>query len=199
MIPVYVSGTRTPLRAHTTDRTRSHGRLGMSGCADVGPGGWGWGGGGRLRGRLVAWLSLFWPSWSAYLAFFQNCYQGFVLANYFLLLQQCLGGRAGLVRLIGEKPPQKRGRFCWCLWHRPDRTFDKPYSVYLSYKRRSMQFVAVMPTIGVATVILGAIGKWDPASFDPSNAFLWLSIIHIVRCRPRARMCIGSDHVPRRA
>ena len=60
----------------------------------------------------VAWLSLFFPSSTTYLEFFQNLYQGFVLANYFLLRQLCLGGRAGLVRLIGEKAPVKRGRRC---------------------------------------------------------------------------------------
>ena len=128
----------------------------------------------------MAWLSLFFPSTATYLAFFQNCYQGFVLANFFLLLQQCLGGRAGLVRLIGEKAPIKRGRFLWCLWERADRTFDKPYEVYLTYKRRSMQFVVVMPAIGLATVILYAVGKWNSDDWAPGNAFVWMSLIHII-------------------
>jgi len=128
---------------------------------------------------LVAWFSLFFPSTSQYLAFIQSCYQGFVLANYFLLLQLCLGGRAGLVRLIGQKPPKKRGRRCWCLWELEDRHFDQPYHIYLSYKRRSMQFVLVMPTLGLITIILTALEVYNSDEFSFDSAFMWISIIHI--------------------
>lgn len=125
---------------------------------------------------VCSWLSLVWSEYSVYINVIRDCYEAFVVYNFFVLFMEYLGADAAARKLVlSMKGPRRLPPPMCCLHHRPN------YRHFLSFCSIGiLQYVVVRVSTTVASVAMELNHVYCPESMDPRFGHFYTTVINAV-------------------
>eukprot|EP01095_Lingulamoeba_sp_RSL-Kostka_P008957 TRINITY_DN3054_c3_g1_i1.p1 TRINITY_DN3054_c3_g1~~TRINITY_DN3054_c3_g1_i1.p1 ORF type:complete len:397 (+),score=122.09 TRINITY_DN3054_c3_g1_i1:61-1251(+) len=121
---------------------------------------------------IDSWLSLTFPKAAVYFDVLRDCYEAYVLYQFFVLLVQFCDGETILIAFLEDKESMSHPwPFC-CL---PKIPLGKKFFIWC--KACILQFVIVNPFTAVIAMILEACGVYDSGSFSPTKGYIYLAVV----------------------
>lgn len=117
-------------------------------------------------------MSLALPDWAFVFDVFRDCYEAYVIYEFFVLLVQFCDGEDNLIEILNDKPPQEHP---WPFCFLPKFSMGRRF--YILCKRCVLQFVIVKPLLAFVEVILELCGVFHDGSFSPKYGYLYVTII----------------------
>eukprot|EP01127_Copromyxa_protea_P007128 TRINITY_DN17046_c0_g1_i1.p1 TRINITY_DN17046_c0_g1~~TRINITY_DN17046_c0_g1_i1.p1 ORF type:complete len:391 (-),score=51.35 TRINITY_DN17046_c0_g1_i1:46-1218(-) len=122
-----------------------------------------------------SWLSLRFRDYSLYFDIARDCYEAYVLHQFFSLLLAYIevgNGPNYIERVLEEQPKQKHPIPCCCL------PMFKPGPLFLLITKQCiLQYVLIRPLMAIAASILQATGVYEEGHFQPTHGYLWVTLI----------------------
>eukprot|EP00128_Syssomonas_multiformis_P000207 Colp12_sorted_trinity150504_noHs@18201 len=123
---------------------------------------------------IDSWLSLRFPDAAIYLNTLRNCYEAFVLYQFFMLLVSFLGGEHELERKLGSEHPIPHP---WPFYHCLGKIEVSHPNFLLHVKRGILQFVVVKPLLAILAIILEASGVFEDGHWRTDRGYMYITIL----------------------
>ncbi|KAF2068487.1 hypothetical protein CYY_010187 [Polysphondylium violaceum] len=123
---------------------------------------------------IDSWLSLYFKRdyWALFIDVARDCYEAYVLYNFFKLLTCYLGGEEAIYALLTRKDKQRLTFPLSCFSFYPKKNF------YLICLQNIIQYAIIKPTLAIVAVILYKFRKYEDSNFSPSQGYLYITIIN---------------------
>jgi len=123
---------------------------------------------------IDSWLSIKFINYAVYFDIGRDCYEAYVLYQFFSLLIAYIEGDQpeNLVKLLANKEIVGHPIPCCCLPH-----FKPSVYFFVRTKQCILQYVLVKPTMSLVAAILQIFGKYQEGNFKPIYGYLYVSII----------------------
>jgi len=123
---------------------------------------------------IDSWFSLRWKDYAIYFDIFRDCYEAFVIYQFFLLLTAYIEGNSPgtLFKKLEEKPAVKYPPPLCFLPH------FKPSPLFLILTKQCiLQYVIVLPLMSFLAAILQANGDYHQGDFHPWYGYVYVTAV----------------------
>jgi len=124
---------------------------------------------------IDSWLSfrLYWLS--VYFDLFRDCYEAFVINEFYSLLIEYTGGYKQSKEVFSEKPPFNLMAPLCCINISPRR------GLLRTCRRLTLQYVVLRPVLSVVALILHAYGRYCPGELTYYNrGYVWITLVMLI-------------------
>jgi len=130
---------------------------------------------------VVSFLAVLVGDYALYFTLVRDCYEAYVLYQFFCLMVHYVAEEAPNFHNIGEETEtgQLLAHFGETAFPFPlcMMTYQPGNRVFLHIKRCSLQYVFIKPTLSAVAILLHLIGLYHPGSFDTSYGYFWVAIL----------------------
>jgi hypothetical protein len=123
---------------------------------------------------IDSWLSLRWINYAIYFDIARDCYEAYVIYQFFALLTSYIeGNQPGILFKILEDKPSVKFPFPFCCF-----PSFKPSPLFLVITKQCiLQYVVIKPVTAIIAACLEATGHYNEGNFLPWYGYVYVTVI----------------------